>query len=305
MKYVFIVNPMAGDRTAQTRLEAALANRGNCEIYCTKGPKDATQYILRRCSEHPAEQCCYVACGGDGTINEVACGVAGQPNASMTVYPCGSGNDFVKALGGADRFLDLDALLNAREHCIDVMKVNDRMCVNAFHFGLDTCVARTMNRVRKYPILGGKNSYVTGVIHAVLTAMRTRCTVTINGECINDGDILLCTLANGRYVGGSYLCAPRAAVDDGLFEVCLVRPVSRLKLLRLIKVYIAGTHLDDPRFEKIVCYRRGDQAVVEGPEGFSAAVDGEVIPGRKFTVQVCPKALRFAIPEPATKPVLV
>ena len=101
-----------------------------------------------------------------------------------------------------------------------------------------------MNQVRHKKIIGGKNAYNTGVFYALLTAMKTKCKVIGDGEELNDDKILLCTIANGKYVGGSYLSAPRSKNDDGYLEVCCIKPVAIIKFLRLIKVYKAGTHLD-------------------------------------------------------------
>ena len=140
VKHIFLFNPAAGQGDTQAALEAALSQREDCEFYVTRGPRDATVYIQKRLAETPDERLCFVSCGGDGTINEVVSGVAGHENACFTVYPCGSGNDFVKIFGGTDRFLDLDALLAAEPAPIDVLKVDDRWCINVFSFGFDTGV---------------------------------------------------------------------------------------------------------------------------------------------------------------------
>ncbi len=302
MQHIFVVNPTAGGGEVLETIQKALAGRENCEIYQTKGPRDATQYIRARCEANPEEEICYVACGGDGTINEVASGVAGSPHASMTVYACGSGNDFVKVFGGKENFVDIDALLTARERRIDLLKVNDRWCVNVFNFGFDTCVARTMIKVKSKPVIGGKRAYTTGVVTALVTAMRNQCNVKVDGEYIHKGTMLLCTVANGQYVGGAFRCAPRGIVDDGLIEVCLVKPISRIKFVQLLGPYTNGQHLDDPKFQSVIVYRRGTVVEVEAPEGFAASLDGEIVEGTYFKVEICPGALRFAVPELKTVP---
>ena len=107
MKHIFLYNPAAGQGEAKALLEAAVAQHEGCELYVTRGPRDATAYIEERLAASPGERLCFVACGGDGTINEVASGVADHKNACFTVYPCGSGNDFVKVFGGRERFWDM------------------------------------------------------------------------------------------------------------------------------------------------------------------------------------------------------
>ena len=131
--------------------------------------------------------------------------------------------------------------------------------------------------------------------------MKNACRVSVDGELLNpDGNILLCTIANGQYVGGSFRCAPRSLDNDGLLEVCLVKPISVLKFVGLVNVYTEGTHLDDERFADILEYRRGKKIEIEAPEGFIYSFDGELIRQNKFTVEVVPNAIRFAVPKSAT-----
>ncbi len=297
MKHIFIVNPAAGSGQVPGIVREQIAGLPDCEIYETKGPRDAEAYIRSRCASSPEEKLCFVACGGDGTVNEVASGLAMNRNACMTVYPLGSGNDFVKAFGGADRFRNVEALRKAVPRPIDILRVGERWAVNAFHFGLDSAVAKTMTDVKPKPLIGGKNAYPTGVAKALIFNMRTWCRMEVDGEAFHEGNMLLCTVANGQYVGGSYRCAPRSLCDDGLAEICLVKPVSRLRFLKLMNAYKAGSHLEDPRFDGVVCYRRGRVIDVSGKPGFMVSLDGEVVEGTSFRVEVIPGGLMFAVPE--------
>jgi diacylglycerol kinase (ATP) len=222
----------------------------------------------------------------------------------MSCYPCGSGNDFVKYYGGKKHFLNVEAIVNAKEEYIDLMRVGNKYSINATHFGFDSSVAQTMMNVRRKKLIGGKNAYTTGVVVGLMKAMKNECRVTVDGELLNPGGkILLCTVTNGQYVGGSFRCAPRSLDNDGLLEVCLVRPISHFTFLRLMNHYKEGTHLGDPKFERILEYRRGKSIHVEAPEGFVYAFDGELIRQNDFTVEVVPDAIRFAVPESA-KPIM-
>ena len=298
MKHIFLYNPAAGQGEDKALIEAAVAQHEDCEFYVTKGPRDATAYVEKRIAAERGERLCFVACGGDGTINEVASGIVGHENASFTVYPCGSGNDFVKIFGGRERFLDVDVLLQAEPVPIDILKVDDRWCINVFSFGFDTGVLKTMNAVKRKPLMGGKRAYYVGIVDALMKSMRTGCAITVDGEPFYNGDILLCTFANAQYVGGSFRCAPRAKVDDGLIEVCLVKPISRLSFVKLIGTYTAGTHLEDPRMKDIVRYTRAKKLTVEGSKGLlPVSLDGEVIERKRFTVEVVPGGVNFALPK--------
>lgn len=301
MKHIFVYNPAAG-RNSKMAIEALQESMKkydgilDYEFYFTKSQRDATSYIKERCAQEPDEQMRFYACGGDGTANEVLHGIIGAPNASMTVYPCGSGNDFVKYYGGSERFLDVDALIAAEEQPIDVMRIDDRYALNVTNFGFDTTVAETMIKVKHKKILGGKRAYTTGIVKALISAMKNKCIVSVDGEQINKDKILLCTVANGKYVGGAFCCAPRSDNTDGLLEVCVVTPISRFTFVKLLTPYKNGEHLDDPRFEKHITYRRGKSVHVEAPEGFAFSLDGEIVYKNDFTIEICPAAIRFAVP---------
>ena len=133
MKHIFVINPAAGPKSSEEFVKNQLEAIGALdisEIYVTKGPKDATNFVRTRCAESPDEQLRFYACGGDGTLCEVVAGVVGFDNAEMTCYPCGSGNDYVKYYGGKDVFLDLKSLINSEATPVDLMKVCGRYSIN-------------------------------------------------------------------------------------------------------------------------------------------------------------------------------
>ena len=301
MKYVFIINPKAGaqDRSEELKTTvAALPQKDQCEFYFTKSVGDATVHVKQWCDAHPGEEVRFIAFGGDGTINEVFNGAAGRENVSVTCWPVGSGNDFVKVFGGSERFMDIGKLLTAPTQKLDLLKVGDRYSVNVVNFGFDTTVAITINQEREKTGHGGKSAYTKGVVKALLTSMRNEFTVTADGELLDTkGKALLCTVANGQYVGGSFKCAPRAKTDDGLLEVCLIRPISRIRFVTILGTYTEGKHLDDPKLQDIVIYRQAKKVEITAPEGFAYSLDGEIIYENKFTVEIAEGILDLAVPE--------
>lgn len=300
MKYIFVVNPHAGPRSSADRIEALVKEYGDkleYYIYQTTGSGDATEFVKNWLTQHEGEEVRFIACGGDGTLNEVVSGVVGHTNASVACYPCGSGNDYVKHYGGKDRFLDIPALIEAEDSLVDVMKVNDRYCINVLDIGFDTAAALTMSQVRRKKIIGGKNAYYTGIIKALITAMRTRCTVFIDGVEFDSNELLLCTVSNGSYVGSRFKCAPRSINNDGLMEICLVRPISRLRFFSLVLCYMKGKHLDKER--KIIVYRRAQKLELHDKGGVAVTIDGEIFESEHVTIENLKQAVRFAVPKGA------
>lgn len=301
MKYIFVVNPCAGEGKSKELIESEIAKsskKDDCEIYVTKAVGDGLTFVKTWCEAHPSEEVRFIACGGDGTINEVFNGAVGHENVSVSCYPCGSGNDFVKAFGGAEKFLDVQALLDAPEQKLDLLKVGDRYSNNVTNFGFDTTVAITINKEREKTGHGNKNAYTKGVVTALIKSMKNDVTVTADGEVLNpSGKALLCTVANAQYVGGSFKCAPRAKTDDGLIEVCLIKPISRFRFVGILGTYTEGKHLDDPKMQDIVVYRQAKKVEVKAAPGFAYSLDGEIIYEDNFTIEIAEHALNFAVPK--------
>lgn len=298
MKHIFIINPKSGkeDTTAYIRQQLEKTDF-DWEIYNTTAPKDAIRFIREWCGKN-SEEVRFYACGGDGTLSEVVNGAAGFANASVSCYPCGSGNDFVKNYGGKERFLDVEKLCRAENHSIDLIKVNDDIySVNIVNFGFDAYAVKTMNSVRRKPLIGGKNAYNTGIAAAILKAMKNKAEITVDGKPFFNDKFLLCTVANGQFIGGKYQCAPRASLDDGTLDLCLVKPVSVPKFASLIGLYEKGQHLDSEKFRKYICYTRCKSVEIKASEGFFISVDGEIYDGMEFRMEVLPNALKFGIPK--------
>ena len=116
MKHVFIINPKAGKGDGVSRIydmaERLRVKHGlDCTCMLTQSVGHATE-LVRNLAE-TGEEYRFYACGGDGTINEVACGAAGFPNAAMTAIPIGTGNDFLKNFGAdAEKFSDAENLFD-------------------------------------------------------------------------------------------------------------------------------------------------------------------------------------------------
>lgn len=313
MKHIFIVNPQAGGHDISQIIAAQLKSVGaEAEVYVTQGPRDATRYVRERLAGEEmstrGEGVRFYACGGDGTLNEVVSGVmhsTESPNSELRTpnlievgcYPCGSGNDYVKNWPRAD-FLDLEALMEAPSQEVDVMRVGDRYCVNVMNYGFEAEVCRTVERVRHWPLLGGHGSYVVGVVHCLLTKRHNPCRILVDGELWREGDILLGSAANGRYVGGGFMCAPRAEVGDGWLEAQCVDTLSVPRFLSMIGYYKKGEHLERPSMAEVVHYRRGRRVAFAADREFNMVIDGELLSGHRFEAEVLPKALRFIVPAP-------
>ncbi len=303
MKHIFVVNPEAGAKSALEAIKEELKKLGvleSSEIYVTTSALDATKFVSERCDKEPNEALRFYACGGDGTINEVAAGLVGKPNGELAIYPCGSGNDYVKCVGGRERFMNIGELMSAPSKPIDMMSVCGRYCINVCNFGFDAVVAQTMIDVKHKKVIGGNNAYRYGVFKAILKGRRNRCRAFVDGEEISspEGKMLLCTVANGQYVGGEFKCAPRSENDDGLLDVCYIKPISLMSFLKLLPIYTVGKHLEDDKYKDVIIYRQAKKVEIHAfTEDFGVCIDGEMTKTGCFTIEVLPGAVKLALPE--------
>ncbi|MGN1296038.1 MAG: diacylglycerol/lipid kinase family protein [Bacilli bacterium] len=301
MKYVFVINPSAGNGLKNKELEELLKkydNKIDYIIHKTTMEKEATSFVSSYLKEHN-EETVIVACGGDGSLNEVVNGIYGYKNALLAIYPSGSGNDFIKYFGSKDNFLNLDKLFSAKVKEVDCLVVNNKKenkyCINVCHFGFDSYVAETANEVKKK---GGKNPYGKGVRKALFFGRKNQITVKADNKVLNPkGKMLLCTLANGKYVGGKYQCAPLSEIDDGLIEVGFVHPCSIITIAKLMSKYEKGEHIGNPKFKKILKYLEAKEVEIYSPNEFAISIDGEIIRNDYFKINIEHKAIKLLVPQ--------
>lgn len=174
MKYVFIINPAAGqgkgvDKLIDTIVETGKKLNKNFEIYTTKCIGDATEYIKNK--GNPTSPTAYIACGGDGTFNEVVNGIYGIENTCAGVIPIGTGNDFCKNFE-EHNFLEIEAQFNGTPIPCDVIEYSGIInsehitayCANMFNIGFDCNVADTTTTLKKYPLIKGSLAYFLSIL---------------------------------------------------------------------------------------------------------------------------------------------
>jgi YegS/Rv2252/BmrU family lipid kinase len=224
-----------------------------------------------------------VAVGGDGTVNEVACGLlASETNVPLGVLPVGSGNDFGWMLGMSSRLSTaVSQLLSARVRTIDYGIVRwrsyggstwrERAFFNAVGAGFDALVSA---RASHYKHLGGRVAYLAAIL-SVLRAWRgPQARVSSSSDPKERTfSLLLVCVANGRRVGGGYRLTPEAVLDDGLLDACVVHDMALLRKLRLLPKAIRGTHTHAPEAEMAtVCKLHFGSS-----EPVPLHVDGEIV----------------------------
>lgn len=297
MKHLFILNPAAGkyNQTMELaeKISAVCKPLGMDYSVQISARKNDCGRIARKAAESGEEYRIY-ACGGDGTLNEIVCGVAGHDNVAVTNFPCGSGNDFIRIFDDPAAFRDLERLLDPEETRLDLIKIGDSgYALNICSMGFDARIGRDVSKYKRLPAVSGHGAYNLSVVSNLIHGVASEFSIDIDGQTIDGQQTLVC-ICNGRFYGGGYQPIPEAEPDDGMLDVLIVKPVGRLTVAKVISAYKDGKFRDLP---DIITYYRVPQLTVRTPEPSAINADGEIILAGEAPFTVVPKALRYFYPK--------
>ena len=293
MKHLFIINPAAGSRDHTLQYRAAIDGicRGlNYEIAVSKAPGHCRE--LARAAAETGDEVRIYACGGDGTLNEVVSGAAGFPNAAVTAYCGGSGNDFVKLFSKPEAFRDLCRLLDASVAEFDLIRCNDDLSVNICSVGLDARIGTDVASYKRIPLLTGFRAYAVSTLINVLRGIGEHYVVEIDGQTIDDQQTMIC-VCNGRFYGGGFNPVPEADPTDGILDVLLVRKVHRIQVPALIGKYKSGRYRELPG---VIRAFRTDHITIRCDQDTPINLDGELRRGQVVEMSVAEEKIRFFYP---------
>ncbi|WP_353810211.1 diacylglycerol/lipid kinase family protein [Agromyces sp. SYSU T00194] len=291
-RIVLAINPNAafgrnrdvGPRTAE-RLEAA-----GYEVAMLREPNFE---LLRREteSEVAAGTDALVVVGGDGMVS-LGVNVVAETDVPMGVVGAGTGNDLARALGLPfdDPQAAIEALvrsLGRPPRTIDAATVRHGELTTWFacvlSAGFDAIVNDRANRMTRPR---GPSRYAIALARELATFHPREYVLTIDGE-VRTQRAMLVSVANTPSLGGGMRIAPDAALDDGLLDVFIVHPLSRLGLVRVFPRVYSGTHVDHPAVELL----RARSVRIEA-SGVTAYADGERLGALPVEVTARPGALR-------------
>jgi diacylglycerol kinase (ATP) len=302
-KYRLIVNPAAGGGTAGKfipDIEAKLRDLGlEFDLVKTERPWHAVELAQTAAAEVDV----VVAVGGDGTANEVLNGLmlakkAGHV-ATMAVLCVGRGNDFAFGMGiPADLTAGCNAIGDDHRRMIDVGHVvggnfpEGRYFGNGIGIGFDAVVgfvAATQTR------LTGFISYFVAAIKSIFLYYKAPLVrLEFDGQPMNI-HALMVSVMNGTRMGGGFMMAPDGKPDDGVFNLCIARQVSRPRIFGLMLKFMKGTQFAHPAISD----GQTTHISVTAIEGsLPAHADGETLclEGQKLEIEIIPNALEIISP---------
>ena len=295
MKHVFIINPAAGKRDCTARLMGMakqLEVRHGLDVECilTRRPGHAMETVRSLAAR--GEPVRIYACGGDGTVNETANGIAGFENAAMTCIPAGTGNDFLKNFGGtAALFADPENLWDGPAFPLDAIDCSGRLALTVACSGFDAQVARDVHTYGKLPLLGGQGTYILSLgVNFLVRGLDHRWTITLDGAPM-PGNYVLAAVCNGRYYGGGFMPVGEARMDDGVLNTLIVRKVSRPAFLRFVGAYSKGLYHTLPDVAR--CYTAREVVIRSQDRDIVTCLDGECTLSREAAFRLSEKRVSF------------
>lgn len=331
MKHIFIMNPAAGKGKAgkvflPKIIETVKRMGVDYEIHRTIAPGDARHFVRSRCEAREAElnkeELRFYACGGDGTLNEVANGAYGYNHVEIAMIPAGTGNDFPRSFGELKHFEDIEKQISGTGRPVDLIRYETVLPnpvtgqfsseldsifdsepdpvvnygINMFNIGLDCNVADLVSKIKEKPFITGPLAYGLGV--GIVLGKKEGVNLEIcldNGE-LYEGDLMLIAIGNGNYCGGGFKGVPLAKVDDGLIDVSIVGNISRRTFLSLLSKYRKGTHLEDPAVKSFLTYRKCRSLTICPRGTMKLCTDGEVSVVGETTFEIIPGGIKFSVP---------
>ncbi len=307
MKATIILNPASGrGRGARSRaaIEARIRKSRpesllfGAEIVETTRRGQATE-IARRAAQRATknEAKIIVAAGGDGTLGEVLNGIF-DAGAKLGILPLGTGNDFVRGLGiGTHLENALEVLESGTFRAVDVGKIEiggkSLYFLNVAGAGFDSRVAARINehRPRILSKLGGTVAYLVACGCEMRAFPLAQMRLEMNGNVV-EGRAVLCAVANSSSYGGGMRVAPDADLGDGLFEICLIRALSRGAFLRAFPGVFSGKHIRHPRVEMF----QTAKIRLECEPPLPVLVDGEIVGQTPASFEIVPRAIEIMAP---------
>ena len=206
---------------------------------------------------------------------------------TLGLVPTGTGNDFLKTLGVPNNWrATCDVIARNQSRPIDVGRINGRVFVNNVGVGFDAQVSIEAQKVKG---LRGQAVYMAALARTMLLSYRTpQVTIERDGETFTQS-ITMLNIGNGRCSGGGFWLTPQAELGDGLLDVCVIRGLSKPRILALVSHVMKGTHVT----KESVQMKRAHRITVTSPEPLPVHADGEILytEVKRLEIEVLPSRL--------------
>ncbi|MGV8880175.1 MAG: diacylglycerol/lipid kinase family protein [Sphingobacteriaceae bacterium] len=298
MRVLFVVNAHSGTGANKEILNAITreADRAGYtysvfEMKCKVGEDE--ENIRREIDNYQPEV--VAAAGGDGTVNLLATILAGS-EISLAIIPCGSANGMAKELGIDVQIPSaVDLIAAGVSWQIDLLHINEKISIHLADVGLN---ARIVKRFES-DLRRGLLTYGRHLFSEVFLLKKYRFYIQADGKSITRKAVSL-TFANASKYGTGAIINASGKLDDGYFELIIVKPFPKIKLFSIAWKMFSGTLQTSEYVEVVRCH----EATVRCKKPTTLQVDGEVIGKvKEIRINILPKALKVIVPKSYLKTV--
>lgn len=228
------------------------------------------------------------AAGGDGTVNLLA-GILANTKIKLSIIPYGSANGMAKELNIGNRIDNaLELLANGIPKTIDLIRINGKICIHLADVGLNARVVKRFEGDTRRGIL----TYAKHLFGEMFLLKKYHFHIFYEGNTIRRKAVSM-TFANASKYGTGAVINPEGILDDGRFELVIVKPFPRIKLLSIAwKMFLHTLHTSD--YVEII---RCKKAMVISNKRTTLQIDGEIIGKvKEINLEILPKAITVLTP---------
>jgi diacylglycerol kinase (ATP) len=292
---VVVLNPTAGGGKALgllPKINAELQSLGRpFHIHVTKAPGDALETARRFASNGGA--CVIISVGGDGTLNEVANGILESgKRVPFGLVSAGHGGDFARTVSTEKQVESaVRRACSGESRPIDAGRATfddgtSRAFINVAGLGFDAIIAQ---KVQKTRLPGSTLPYIAAAVSTLFSYKNIQVKIDADGK-VTETKAVFVQIANAKFMGGGFMIAPDAKIDDGELHLAVVGDVGKADLLKTLPGVYSGKHVNHPKFAQYPAQR----IRIETVEPARVQVDGEMLGAAPVTFTVEPGALQFA-----------
>lgn len=302
-EWFVIVNPNAGKRKGQhdwLTIASLLTEAGIGFINIFTEHRDHAMTLARKYICKGFKH--IIVVGGDGTLNEVVNGIFTQSHIqpseiTLAMIPVGTGNDWCRMYNiPSDYKAAIAAIVKGTEFIQDAGSVKyytdmgqekTRYFINMAGMGFDALVAKKTNR-QKEQGKGGPFSYIVNIFSSLFYHKFTRTAIKLDNQSLRN-DVFSMSVGICQYNGGGMKQAPNAKSDDGLFDLTIIRPIGKFKVIRNVVKLFDGSFTMLP---EVSTYTSSNISIVAETPMY-IEVDGESLGHSPFEFSIIPKSLRI------------
>lgn len=301
MKCLFIINPSAGTKTIQKKLDQIIGQMilkklvSTIDVFYTEKKDDAYQYCLKLKDD---DYDFVVSVGGDGTVNEIINGfIENHLQTPLAILPGGTVNDFANHLHlphDTDDFIQM--IEDFQTMKVDIGKVNEHYFANVIAGGMFSDISFQVSKADKERF--GPLAYYISGIRQLPTQLHTSLHLKITADDQTfEEDAKLFIITNTSQVGGFKDITPHANVQDGQLDLLIIKNCSTTDLISLFKDYKLNSHEKSP----FITYVQAKELTIACDKDIIYDVDGEK--GTTFPIHVSVKkqSLCVIIPKEKTR----